>query len=225
MESTLPRSTTTPSTTSERAPMKQSSSMITGPAWIGSSTPPMPTPPERWTFLPIWAQEPTVTQVSTMVPLSTRAPTLTKLGITTTPGRDIGRAAHDRARHDAKTRLAEAVGAPALELQRHLVIGLGADIHGHRILQAEGEQHRLLQPLPRDPGAVLGLGDPELAGIEPRQRRLDRVGDFPLGRGIDRLALFPGGVDRLRELAVVHSVVPLANGRFAQGFAPAAHAR
>ena len=60
-----------PSTTSERAPTKQLSSMIVGPACIGSSTPPMPTPPERWTFLPIWAQEPTVTQVSTMVPLST----------------------------------------------------------------------------------------------------------------------------------------------------------
>ena len=31
IDSTAPRSTTTPSTTSERAPMKQSSSMMTGP--------------------------------------------------------------------------------------------------------------------------------------------------------------------------------------------------
>ena len=66
--------------------MKQSSSMITGFACSGSKTPPMPTPPERWQFLPIWAQEPTVTQVSTIVPLSTLAPALMKLGITTTPG-------------------------------------------------------------------------------------------------------------------------------------------
>src|ERR1041384_3061150 len=51
MEMTLFSSTTTPSTTSERAPMKQLSSMITGFAWIGSSTPPMPTPPEKRTFL------------------------------------------------------------------------------------------------------------------------------------------------------------------------------
>ena len=71
MESTEPSPTITPSTTSERAPMKQLSSMMVGLAWSGSSTPPMPTPPERCTFLPIWAQEPTVAQVSTMVPSST----------------------------------------------------------------------------------------------------------------------------------------------------------
>ena len=71
MPSTEPSRTMQPSTTSERAPMKQSSSMIVGPACIGSSTPPMPTPPERWTFFPIWAQEPTVAQVSTMVPSPT----------------------------------------------------------------------------------------------------------------------------------------------------------
>src|SRR3546814_18082897 len=50
------------------------------PAWSGSSTPPMPAPPEIWQFLPICAQELMLTQVSIMVPLSTRAPTLTKLG-------------------------------------------------------------------------------------------------------------------------------------------------
>ena len=71
MESTEPSRTTTPSATSERAPMKQWSSMITGPACSGSSTPPMPAPPEMWQFLPICAQEPTVAQVSTMVPEST----------------------------------------------------------------------------------------------------------------------------------------------------------
>ena len=71
MASTEPRSTMTPSATSLRAPMKQSSSMMTGSACTGSSTPPMPTPPEMWQFLPICAQEPTVDQVSIMVPLST----------------------------------------------------------------------------------------------------------------------------------------------------------
>ena len=53
------------------APMKQSSSIITGPACNGSKTPPMPAPQDRCTFLPICAQEPTVAQVSTIVPLST----------------------------------------------------------------------------------------------------------------------------------------------------------
>ncbi len=51
--------------------MKQLSSMIVGPACSGSSTPPMPTPPDRCTFVPICAQEPTVAQVSTIVPSPT----------------------------------------------------------------------------------------------------------------------------------------------------------
>ena len=46
MASTEPVRTTTPSATSERAPTKQLSSMITGPACSGSSTPPIPAPPE-----------------------------------------------------------------------------------------------------------------------------------------------------------------------------------
>ena len=37
----------------------------------------MPTPPERWTSVPICAHEPTVAQVSTIVPEPTQAPTLT----------------------------------------------------------------------------------------------------------------------------------------------------
>jgi hypothetical protein len=45
----------TPSTTSDRAPMKQLSSMMVCNACTGSSTPPMPTPPERCTVLPICA--------------------------------------------------------------------------------------------------------------------------------------------------------------------------
>ena len=71
IDSTAPLRTMTPSATSERAPMKQSSSMMTGSACSGSSTPPMPTPPEMCTRLPIWAQEPTVDQVSIMVDSST----------------------------------------------------------------------------------------------------------------------------------------------------------
>src|SRR3979490_1931185 len=56
---TLFSSTITPSTTSERAPIKQLSSMITGLACSGSSTPPMPTPPQRRTFFPLSHTEPT----------------------------------------------------------------------------------------------------------------------------------------------------------------------
>src|SRR6185503_4135512 len=86
IDSTEPVPTITPSTTSERAPMKQLSSMMTGLACKGSSTPPMPTPPDRWQFFPICAHEPTVAQVSTMVLVSTYAPRLTNDGISTTDG-------------------------------------------------------------------------------------------------------------------------------------------
>src|SRR5690606_26522300 len=78
-------STRMPSTTMVREPTKTLSSMITGAACIGSSTPPIPTPPDKWTFLPICAQEPTVAQVSTMDPSSTNAPILTYEGIMMTP--------------------------------------------------------------------------------------------------------------------------------------------
>ena len=69
--SIAPSPTRAPSTTMLREPMKASSPTTTGTAFGGSSTPPMPTPPDRCTFLPIWAQEPTVAQVSTIVPSST----------------------------------------------------------------------------------------------------------------------------------------------------------
>ena len=57
----------------------------TGCACGGSSTPPMPTPPERWTSAPIWAQEPTVAHVSTIVRGPTQAPMFTNPGMRTTP--------------------------------------------------------------------------------------------------------------------------------------------
>ena len=56
---------------SDLAPTKQLSSMITGPAWSGSRTPPIPAPPEIWQFFPTWAHEPTDAQVSIIVPSST----------------------------------------------------------------------------------------------------------------------------------------------------------
>ena len=74
---TAPAPIRTPSTITAREPMKAPSSMITGAACGGSSTPPMPTPPARWTSAPICAQEPTVAHVSTIVRGPTQAPMLT----------------------------------------------------------------------------------------------------------------------------------------------------
>src|SRR6201995_3545476 len=49
---TASRSISMPSTTIARDPMKQPSSTITGWAPGGSSTPPSPTPPDKWEFFP-----------------------------------------------------------------------------------------------------------------------------------------------------------------------------
>ena len=51
--------TWTPSTKMARDPINAWSSTTTGCAWSGSRTPPIPTPPLKWTCCPIWAQEPT----------------------------------------------------------------------------------------------------------------------------------------------------------------------
>ncbi len=75
--STARAPTRTPSTTMQRDPTNAPSSTITGAACSGSSTPPMPTPPERCTSAPIWAHEPTVAHVSTIVFSPTQAPMFT----------------------------------------------------------------------------------------------------------------------------------------------------
>src|SRR5919202_2526977 len=69
--------TTTPATITAREPTNTPSSTITGRAPGGSSTPPIPTPPARCTFAPIWAPEPTVAHVSTIVFGPTQAPMFT----------------------------------------------------------------------------------------------------------------------------------------------------
>jgi hypothetical protein len=74
--STARAPTWTPSTTTQREPMNAPSSITTGAACTGSRTPPMPTPPARWTSAPIWAHDPTVAHVSTIVPAPTCAPML-----------------------------------------------------------------------------------------------------------------------------------------------------
>lgn len=69
--SLAPVRTRAPSTIIDREPTNASSSTTTGAAWAGSRTPPMPTPPDRWTFAPTCAQLPTVAHVSTIEPAPT----------------------------------------------------------------------------------------------------------------------------------------------------------
>ncbi len=82
--------------------------------------------------------------------------------------RDIGRAPHDRAGHRAKAGIAEAVRRPAGEFGRHLVPPFGGAAVGidraardlDHVVEAERQEHRLLQPLMNLPAAALRFGDP-----------------------------------------------------------------
>jgi hypothetical protein len=109
---------------------------------------------------------------------------------------DEGRAADNGARHRAKPGVAKPVFAPAVEFRGHLVPPRGlAGAAGNRahVVEAERQQHRLLQPLIDLPlAAGLALGDAGLALVEQLQRGIDRVADFAPGRGRDAVA----GIER-----------------------------
>jgi hypothetical protein len=121
MDSTEPSRTITPSTTSERAPMKQLSSMMVGLACRGSSTPPMPD---------------AAGDVAVLADLGAgadRGPgvdhgAFVDIGADVHERRhqhdvlaDIGAAADDRARHGAEAGGLELRGVPAVELVGDLV--------------------------------------------------------------------------------------------------------
>jgi hypothetical protein len=151
----------------------------------------------------IWAQEPTVAHVSIIVP--------SPMGAEIDEGRhqhdarrDIGRAPDDAVRHGTETGLLEFGRAPAVELRGDLVPPHGAARsawdHAH-VVEAEREQHRLLQPLvvtqPPAFSATRRLAAIEEGRAPHRRRRAPGL----LSAG-DRGALLEGGIDRASRVAV-----------------------
>ncbi|MCY1296924.1 hypothetical protein D9M70_463400 [compost metagenome] len=118
-------------------------------------------------------------------------------------GGDIGRAAHDTVRYGAEAGLLEFVDAPAVELRRHLVPPDGlarATLDDFHRVEAEGKQHRLLQPLIDRPHAILAaLGNADLAAVEQVQCRLHGIAHCAARSGVNGIAVFKGGLDRLRQ--------------------------
>ena len=102
-------------------------------------------------------------------------------------------------------------GTPGGELGRDLVPPAGAARaaldRAHRV-EAERQQHRLLQPLVDLPAAVDLLGDPEPPDVEPVQGGLDRLPDLAAGAGVDPAALLEGVLDRALERCPVHGSAP-----------------
>ena len=116
----------------------------------------------------------------------------------------IGRAAHHAAGHGAEAGFLELRRVPALEfgidlVPPHRLAGSARD-HAH-VVEAERQQHGLLQPLVDLPAAVgLALGDARLAGVEQVERGLDRLAHRALGLGADVVARLEGLVDGLGKL-------------------------
>ncbi len=115
--------------------------------------------------------------------------------------RDEGRAADDAIGNGTEAGALEFMGAPAGELRGHLVppgrIARTVLDDFHRV-EAEGEKHRLLQPLVHGPNPVITAAcHPHLAGIEQVQRLLDAVANLAAGGNGYLIAVVPGGFDGL----------------------------
>ena len=73
-----------------------------------------------------------------------------------------------------------------------------------RLMQAEGEQDRLLQPLMHHPAALALLGHSELAFVEEIENLLDRVAHHAFGLRRDLGGMFVGAIDESLEMIVGH---------------------
>src|SRR5260364_13518 len=123
VESTEFSPTITPSRTVEPAPIKQLSSIMTGLACTGSSTPPITALLERCTLLPICAHEPTVAHECA--------------------------APRDCRRHDAETARSKIARRVIRKFTCGLVIkrGISACLHPRILFNHKGEQNGFFYPL------------------------------------------------------------------------------
>ena len=167
-----------------------------------------------------------MTQVSTIVPLDIGAEVDEARHQDHVPG-DVRRAAHDRARHGAKAGLRNVL-APTFQLEGTLShhFAVPAAVDQRIVVEAEAQQHGLLQPLidlPRvRPGRAWLFGDPRLAAgragpAPPPPLRAPRPWS-PADIG----AVLPGLVDQRLKAEVGHGGLtfsaPVCLGRGARFF-------
>ena len=129
-------------------------------------------------------------------------------------GRDVGRAAHDAARHGAEPGGLEFASRPSRRIWAHLVVpggsprsefrppGIGAMSLRRNDSSTAFFSHWLTDHLPFFFSAT--RSSPKFERIE---RRLHRLAHRPLGRGRDRLPVFPRGVDHRLKIVRVHSTL------------------
>ncbi len=127
----------------------------------------------------------------------------------------MGPVTNDGTRHRAEAGVLVVGGGPVTELVRHLVKEWAdarsravhatiARTHDDVVVQAEAEQHGLLQPLMSRPDTVpAASGDAGLAGIQQGQGLFDGLAHLALGRRRDVGARLPGGFDHGFELSQI----------------------
>ena len=122
-------------------------------------------------------------------------------------GGDVGRAAHDTGGNGAEAGAAEVFLRPALELGGHLVPpGRPARAAGdeRHVIEAEGEKHRLFQPLIDHPLPVNFLGNAHLAGIEQVKGLLHGLANLAGGVRRDLIAVFESRLNGVLQVFVAH---------------------
>ena len=120
---------------------------------------------------------------------------------------DMGTGAGKGARHGAETGSAEFRLAPAAELARHLIPPVRptrAALDQGIVVETEGQQHGLFEPLVDLPASRGRLGDARQTGIEQVQCLADGQTNVPAGVETDIGAIFPGGFDCGDQRCVGH---------------------
>ena len=171
------RARSCPSYTPQLPPTSTSSSMTTGDAFTGSSTPPICAAALRCTRSPICAHEPTSACESTIVPAPTYAPTLTYIGgMQTTPGaRYAPRRTDEPPGHDAHAvaRASNARGGYVCLSKNGARLVAAGDM-STSCADAKAEQDAALHPRHGAPRSVVAaLRGAHLAALERVEQLVD----------------------------------------------------
>jgi hypothetical protein len=74
---------------------------------------------------------------------------------------------------------------------------------GH-VVQAEGQQHGLLEPLVHDPAVAALFRDAGVAAVQQVQGRVDRLADFAFGFGANGVSVLERVLDGRAEVVMRH---------------------
>ena len=121
------------------------------------------------------------------------------------------RMAHDGVRHSPETGRFELFGTPAIEFGGDLVppgcICTRTTQNHRHVVEAEGEQNRLLEPLIDDPVAAILFGHAKCAAVELRKGGFDGIAIRTPGFRREGFAVVPGRFNGRLQVACAHGPV------------------